>query len=146
MKKSNNSCKENKMLNHREVLEALLAGETLVDVNDKEMTLRFDGDTLVATGDYYQPLGSVEDVCLLDWKIKPRTININGYEVPEPMRVKPEEGEVYYVVCLPDISVTNYTFYNGHPETRWLSQGLLHKTREAAELHLEALLSFTKHE
>jgi hypothetical protein len=131
------------MLNHREVLEALLAGETLVDVNDKDITLRFDEDTIVTTDSLYRFSGSVEDICLSDWEIKPRTININGYEVPEPIRVSPEVGKVYYVVCLPDISVENYTFYNGHPETKWFSQGLLHKTREAAELHLEALLSFT---
>jgi hypothetical protein len=131
------------MLNHREVLEALLAGETLVDVNDKEITLRFNGDTIVTTDSLYGFSGSVEDICLLDWEVKPRTININGYEVPEPIRVRPEAGEVYYVVRLPDSHITKYAFYNGHPETTWLSQGLLHKTREAAELHLEALLSFT---
>ena len=134
------------MLNHREVLEALLAGETLVDVNDKEITLRFDGDTLVATGGYYLSAESVEDVCLLDWKVKPRTININGYEVPVPSRAKPNRGDTCYIAYLPDDRVNEFKFQNGVIDCRWFKQGLLHKTREAAELHLEALLSFTKHE
>lgn len=64
------------MLNHREVLEALLAGETLVDICDRSVTLRFEGDTVVATGNYYQPIGRVVDVCLVNWESKPRTINI----------------------------------------------------------------------
>ena len=131
------------MLNHREVLEALLAGETLVDIHDKEVTLRFEGDTLVATGAYYQPTGCVVDVCLTNWKVKSKTININGYEVPEPMRVEPNIGETYYIAYLPDDRVNVFKFQNGGIDSRWFKQGLLHKTREAAELHLEALLSFT---
>jgi hypothetical protein len=134
------------MLNHREVLEALLAGETLVDVNDKEITLRFEGDTLVATGGYYQPLGSVVDVCLVNWEVKPRTININGYEVPEPIRIKPRVGDKFYTVYLSAGTVECFTFDDSITSNRWFNQGLAHKTREAAELHLEALLSFTKHE
>lgn len=134
------------MLNHREVLEALLAGETLVDVNDKEVTLRFDGDTLVATNSYYRCAESVEDVYLLDWKIEPRTININGYEVPEPIRVKPRLGDKFYTVYLSAGTVECFTFDDSVTSNRWFNQGLAHKTREAAELHLEALLSFTKYE
>jgi len=130
------------MLNHREVLEALLAGETLVDIHDSSVTLRFDGDTLVATGGYYQPTGCVVDVCLPNWKIKPRTININGYEVPEPLS-NLVITERYYLPYLPDGNIYEFTFDNSINSNRWITLGLVHKTREAAELHLKALLSFT---
>ena len=83
---------------------------------------------------------------MLDWKIKPKTININGYEVPEPIRVKPRVGDIYYIASLTSGIVQSYFFGDNTIETRWFNQGLAHKTREAAELHLEALLSFTKHE
>jgi hypothetical protein len=141
MKKLNNSYEENKMLNHREVLEALLAGETLVDVNDKEITLRFDGDSIV--GEYSTRLASI---ALVDWEIKPKTININGYEVPEPLS-NLVITERYYLPYLPDGNIYEFTFDNSIINSnRWVTLGLVHKTREAAELHLEALLSFTKHE
>jgi hypothetical protein len=128
------------MLNHREVLEALLAGETLVDVADSGITIRFNGTNILD-----QESEEQETICLFDWKIKPRTININGYEVPEPMRVKPNSGDKFYAVYLSAGTVECFTFDDSMTCNRWFNQGLAHKTREAAELHLEALLSFTKH-
>jgi hypothetical protein len=133
------------MLNHREVLEALLAGETLVDVNDKEITLRLDSGTIAVTDSEFELSGDVDSICLLDWEVKPRTININGYEVPEPIRVKPSLGDKFYTVYLSADIVECFTFEDSMTCNRWFNQGLAHKTREAAELHLEALLSFTKH-
>lgn len=129
------------MLNHREILEALLAGETLVDLYDDKMTRRLYGDRIIDQNSL-----SGDSIALLDWKIKPRTININGYEVPEPTRVKPKHGEPYYIVYLTDAKVHSFNFTDTTSEDRWFRQGLLHKTKEAAELHLKALLSFTKHE
>ena len=126
------------MLNHREVLEALLAGKTLVDLSDKEITLRLDEDSVVDQNSIYK-----EAINLLDWKVKPRTININGYEVPEPTRVKPRLGDKFYTVYLSAGTVECFTFDGSIPSNRWFNQGLAHKTREAAELHLKALLSFT---
>jgi hypothetical protein len=128
------------MLNHREVLEALLAGETLVDVADSGITIRFNGTNILD-----QESEEQETICLFDWKIKPRTININGYEVPEPMRVKPSLGDKFYITFLTNNTIESYFFSDSSTENRWFNQGLAHKTREAAELHLEALLSFTKH-
>jgi hypothetical protein len=128
------------MLNHREVLEALLAGETLVDIHDSSVTLRFDGDSVVDQYSIYK-----ESISLLDWKVKPRTININGYKVPEPIRIRPRKDELCYIPYLSDSKVQEFNFADSITSSRWFNQGLLHKTREAAELHLEALLSFTKH-
>jgi len=78
------------------------------------------------------------------YRRKPRTININGFEVPEPVRqILPYES-IYYV---PDI---------GHPEasleSMWqddeidihrLDQGIVHLNNDAAIAHAKALTSFT---
>ena len=129
------------MLNHREVLEALLAGETLVDVADSGITIRFNGTNILD-----QESEEQETICLFDWKVKPRTISINGYEVPEPIRVRPRKDELYYIPYLTDSKVQAFKFAESITTRRWFKEGLLHKTKEAAELHLKALLSFTKHE
>jgi hypothetical protein len=87
---------------------------------------------------------------------KPRTININGYEVPEPVRVQSGSTVLTLWVCRPIqevVSIVTYLNSNLFPEDNTeeavlsLSEkGLLHATREAAELHAKALLSFTRKE
>ena len=81
-----------------------------------------------------------------DYRRKPRLIIINGIEVPEPMREKPENGDIYYV---PQVS---YSFVE---QLKWagnwidifnLNSGLVHLTESAALSHAKALLSFTKKE
>lgn len=82
------------------------------------------------------------------YRRKPRTININGIEVPEPMRNAPKHGSIYF---FPRIELGDkYAF-----ATQWsgdyidemrLKDGICHATSEAAELHAKALLSFTKKE
>lgn len=81
----------------------------------------------------------------VEYRRKPLTININGIEVPEPMREKPEDGTKYYMpMC--DNEVDCSVWANSMSDTRWLNWGVCHLTREAAELHATALLSFTKKE
>jgi len=78
-----------------------------------------------------------------EYRRKPRTININGIEVPEPMREVPKDGTKYYMpMC--DREVDCSVWQNSMSDNRWLSWGVCHLTREAAELHAKALLSFTK--
>ncbi len=129
------------MLNHREVLEALLAGETLVDLYDDKITRRLDGDSIIDQNSI-----SEDAIALIDWKVKPKTININGYKVPEPIRIRPRKDELCYIPYLSDSKVQEFNFADSITSSRWFNQGLLHRTKKAAELHLEALLSFTKHE
>lgn len=78
----------------------------------------------------------------LEYRLKPRTININGFEVPEPLRSVPAYGTSYFIIDLPDVE--DMTWTNVPDEYQWLKAGIIHLTREAAEKHLEALLSFTK--
>ena len=79
-----------------------------------------------------------------DYRLKPAVFTINGYEVPEPCREPLEKHERYwYPSCGYSPVETSVWdgFINDHT---LLSQGLIHKTKEAAEAHAEALLSFTK--
>lgn len=80
-----------------------------------------------------------------EYRRKPRTITINGREVPEPMREAPERGSVYYVVEVATGKMTRSDTWRGDDyDKRWLSRGLCHSTKEAAIAHAEALLSFTE--
>lgn len=98
--------------------------------------------------EYYAAVGWVECSPLMsfnetvEYRLKPRTININGFEVPEPLRHEPSDGTDYYVIDMSEVSEMKWT--SDVSEHQWLKAGIIHLTREAAEKHLEALLSFTK--
>lgn len=78
------------------------------------------------------------------YRRKPRTININGHEVPEPMRKAPEVGTKYYLVACQIMALVVCTVWSGEKfDNLWLQRGLCHLTRESAEMHAKALLSFT---
>lgn len=77
-----------------------------------------------------------------NYRLKPRTININGFEVPEPLMLAPVRGTECYFIRTPYIERESYI--GGDTDTKLLKAGLIHLTRENAEKHLEALLSFTK--
>lgn len=92
--------------------------------------------------------------CNPSWQVdrqyrrKPRTIIINGHEVPDPLREIPPPGSAVY---WPDIAdgehVAKHALVGSMLDwpclTRLRSRGLLHLTRDAAEQHARALLSFT---
>lgn len=79
------------------------------------------------------------------YRRKPRTININGYEVPEPLRTSPCVGtDVYYPSLDGHGLVARNKFVDNTFNNLRLKRGLLHLTKEAAEMHAKALLSFTR--
>ncbi|MFA5166768.1 MAG: hypothetical protein WC449_05785 [Candidatus Paceibacterota bacterium] len=82
---------------------------------------------------------------LFEYRRKPKTININGYEVPEPLRVKPECESIYYVASTSSKRLETLIIWNNdEQDNEWLNNGLIHLTKEAAKLHVDALLSFTR--
>lgn len=77
------------------------------------------------------------------YRRKPKTININGYEVPEPVREHLEIGSKYYTFDLYDKSFAGE--WSGHRlDFRRLDLGFIHSTRKGAQDHFKALLSFTE--
>jgi hypothetical protein len=80
-----------------------------------------------------------------EYRRKPRTININGFEVPEPVREPLEYGQEYYIPTIAgDLMVAALFAWYDNDHDRWLEKGIIHLTKEAAEIHAKALLSFTQ--
>lgn len=80
-----------------------------------------------------------------DFRIKPKTININGHEVPEPVREPLENGQEYYFQEITAEYLVDTSCWGDTSCDKFLlNSGLIHLTREAAEAHAKALLSFTQ--
>ena len=83
----------------------------------------------------------------MQYRRKTRTININGFEVPEPLREAPKEDtEVFLLNVCSQSLVDQDEYWNTPSYNRILGLGIMHLTREAAEIHARALLSFTARE
>jgi hypothetical protein len=78
-----------------------------------------------------------------EYRRKPKTIIINGFEVPEPMRVRPAVDTTYFYPHLFSGGVRTFSWEGDDMDERAFKSGLCHLTKEAAGLHLEALMSFT---
>ena len=75
------------------------------------------------------------------YRINPRTIRIGEIDVPEPVREPLNVGETYYVVHASAATIgMEFTWDSDSVDNRSLSRGLIHLTREAAELHAKALI------
>lgn len=80
----------------------------------------------------------------MEYRRKPRTIHINGFEVPEPVREPLQRGQEYFVASIDGEKPEMLPWDDDEIDKRVLKRGLIHLTREAAELHAKALLSFTQ--
>ncbi len=78
----------------------------------------------------------------LKYRVKPRTIRIGEYDVPEPMREAPDVGSRVFLFNM--VGDTKATMWDGDDvDKRMLNSGICHSTQEAAELHAKALISLT---
>ena len=76
------------------------------------------------------------------YRRKPKVILINGHEVPEPHRTPLEIDDVYWTFTA--IGGVANRYWSDDSEVRnALKNGFVHLTKEAAEKHLNALISFT---
>ena len=78
----------------------------------------------------------------IKYRRKPKVILINGHEVPEPHRTPLKDGEDYWVPNL-FCDTSRYRWQDDDEDNRYLRNGFVHLTREAAEKHFNALKSFT---
>ena len=78
----------------------------------------------------------------IEFRIKPRTILINGIEVNEPLRVKPDMGQRYYIAapaysCGEGIVLTE-TWHDKRYDNFFFNNGRIHLKEEDARAHVEA--------
>lgn len=75
-----------------------------------------------------------------EYRRKPQTITVNGFEVPAPLKEMPQHGGVWLV--LPHSE--HFTEFYSSDTSLWklvaLSRGLFHTNREAAVVHAKAML------
>ena len=81
---------------------------------------------------------------LNNYRRKPKYININGYNVPEPLREEPEMHTNYFVVSTYECTPEEFAWDGYSIEKQKLKAGIIHLTKENAQIHLDALLSFTR--
>ena len=75
-----------------------------------------------------------------EYRRKPKTITVNGIEVPEPAREVPKRGDQYYLAD-PTSSRKVVRYWTNEPEEKsWIEKGVLHLTKEAAIAHAQAML------
>lgn len=79
-----------------------------------------------------------------EYRIKPRTIKIGDFDVPEPMRVEPEsDAFVYCATPHLDCAVTGFHWTGNHSEKLLLRRGMIHASTESAKIHAGAIISLT---
>lgn len=132
------------MLNHNEVLEALLAGKVLRDVVGKDIIV-FKGTNDILYNEDGKPL---EELYLNGWELAPETIEINGIEVPKPETTAPSCGTRFYIPVLHDVTELYAKLFwnNSKLLHEFLAKGLIHLSKDNAIAHAKALLSFTSSE
>lgn len=74
---------------------------------------------------------------------KSKTIRIGEYDVPEPMRVAPAGGVGYWMPLLGQNGPRSYAWRGDELDQWFLTAGLVHATREAADTHAKALISLS---
>ncbi|SSN09453.1 Uncharacterised protein [Klebsiella pneumoniae] len=93
--------------------------------------------------DKWNPMSDVFFQTHREYRLKPLFININGHQVPEPVREPLEDDQEYWIADI-RYAVSVFNWENNDADNRWLERGIIHLTKEAAEAHSAALLSFTQ--
>ena len=81
------------------------------------------------------------------YRVKPKTILVNGFEVPEPMREAPNDDVKYFIPSLRDDEFVDcHDWYGDSYDKRWLSRGMIHLNKDAAIAHAKSMLGIDPNE
>lgn len=113
-------------MTREEIKSSLIAGKTIVE-SALDKRYEYNIDQLVD-----------RLFCELE-KYKPRTITVNGIEIPEPLRVEPKEtSDTTVFVSAGESSIYKIRYQSVYHRNLFY-MGALHLTQEAAQAHYDAL-------
>jgi len=98
---------------------------------------------LIDIGIYVDPIVGALVFAKYEKYTPPRTININGFEVPEPLKSLKEDEPFFYVSFGGRIVFSEFT-ERSDKHSYLLGMGFCHYTKEAAEMHSQALNDLEK--
>lgn len=125
---------------HKDLIIVWANGGTIQWWSDGQQSWRDVHQSNLYQSNLYQP----DFNCDAKFRVKPKTISINGIEVPAPEQQALDTGTIYYMPSLLNSTLFGCCSWdNDGEDKRTLSRGLVHLTKEAAEQHAKALLSFT---
>lgn len=122
----------------RTILQALIDGKDIEFLGPRDWCKASVGATLTVLANWWEYGNDTTKL-----RIKPKTIQIGEFTVPEPLRTVPTG-----VCWLIDPTSTPYIYstewQNTQCEREWLANGMIQATKEGAEQQLAAIFSLTK--
>ena len=124
---------------HKDILIAIANGLPVTEVEVKHSTwnhwYNFE--------DY--PYDIFKYPCSFEVRIKQKTVMFNGFDLPEPVKETPNEGQVLYVPRpeSPD-NYVKFNWFNSEYDQLALKKGLIHATKENAIAWANAMTPFKK--
>ena len=78
---------------------------------------------------------------LSEFRLAPRTILVNGVEVPAPEKEAPSTGTPYFLPCITTVDLcTKITWDGGCADQLWLERGLVYMDEKSAIARAKAML------
>lgn len=114
---------------------------------DKEIRALLDGERVECSGNYGDAWFTLtlKDIGLFVegniFRIKPRTMSINGMEFPEPMLEEPEVGTEYWMVDIHNQGCNFFSWIGDDNDLKWLKRGLIQATEEGAIAQAKAMVA-----
>lgn len=94
--------------------------------------------------EWIDALGPIPFNPYYEYRRKPQMIRIGEFDVPEPVREPLEYDQEYWLANPTEPKPHKYDWSGDYIDLRWLAAGLIHLTEEAAQIHIDALRSFTR--
>lgn len=120
----------------------LMARAAEIAKTDKEWWKHFECRSEDGEWGNMSPGAALQDY--LEYRLKPRFIDINGHQVPEPVRELPDNDGYLWIADITQPTAAKLMWTSHPSDILMLERGILHLTKEAAEAHIAALLSFTQ--
>ena len=101
-----------------------------------------DGEEIVYMG--YEASNPDFSSDIRHYKIKPKTIKVNGFEVPEPVKEELILGQYYFIPSPTNFEVNDlfedFSWDSDRHDKSFLDRGIIHLTKENAIAHAKAML------